>query len=409
MTVCSSGCGFQHPQDAIDSATSSAWDNVLITVQVADYPFDNLSVIGNPANHFNVDSANGAPAHLWIKGIIGSSGTDGTQFPTFHGTSSTGGSILRTSGTVQVTFDNIEFGGFNYWNSVLNGSKTTLRNVYIWNSLQGIISGDGLHHDLYIYNSHFARNGGGNGPEHNIYAGEGDSADVLVVQNSILEQVNVGHDIKTRASSTTLTCDQLLINQDNVYLGSELLDCSEGRVCTVRGVQFLNGGANPSWSNNQSYDALRFGADREFTTLTNNYIDLQNSLLISDNNGYFRFINLFQVMSPSPPYSATNNTFVFSNSGNMLFGNNPFVPNRDGVFNGTSSAIVWGNSDHDSSSSANVNLGTVGTTNFVYSDRASASLPSLGTYPKSYNDAAFSGITPATCTDTIGLVKVPAS
>jgi hypothetical protein len=409
MTVCPSGCGFQHPQDAIDSAASRAWDNVLITVQVADYPFDNLGVIGNPANHFNVDLNNGDPAHLWIKGIIGSSGTDGTQFPTFHGITSTAGSILRTSGGVQVTLDNIEFSGFDYWNSVLNGSKTTLRNVYIWNSPQGIISSDGPHHDLYVYNSHFARNGAGNGPEHNIYAGSGDNTDVLVVQNSILEQVNVGHDVKSRASSTTLICDRLLINQDNVYLGSELLDCSEGRVCTAHGVQFLNGGANPAWSNNQSFDALRFGADREFVTLTNNYIDLQNSLMISDNDGDFRFINLFKVMSPSPPYSAINNEFVFSSSAHMLHGNNPFVPNRDGIPDSVGSAIVWGNSNYDSSNSANVNLGTIGTTNIVYSDRAAASLPSLGTYPKSYNDAAFRGITPATCTDKIGLVKVPAS
>lgn len=413
MAVCpSSSCAFQHPQNAIDTATNNHWDNVLITIEAADYPFDNLGVVGHPDNHIYIQGWNGAPPHLWIKGIIGSSGTDGTVFPTIHGVSSTGGDPLGANGNPeQVTIDNLEFSNFDGWTAVMTNSSTTLRNVYIWGSSQGFISDDSLHHDLYIYNSHFARNGGHN---HGIYVGNGDTTDVFVLQNSVIEQNHSGHDVKSRASSTTLICDKLLMVQDTVYEGSEMLDCSEGRICKVRGVQFLSGAADRHWSDNQSFDALRFGADREFVTMPNNYIDMQDSVLIEDKDGYFRFLNLFKPMTPTPPYKILNNKFVFSSSAAMLSNNSPFVPNVTETVDSYTSAIVYGNGLYKDASgvaanAANVDLGTIGTTNFIYPDRATAGLSPRGSYPKSYNDPAFSGTTPASCTDPIGLVKVPPS
>jgi hypothetical protein len=307
----------------------------------------------------------------------------------------------------------MEFGPSNYWIGIPNTQQTTLRNVYIHDGSEGLINSDAPHHDLYIYNSHFARNGGGNGPEHNIYFGDGADNSVLVIKNSIFEQAETGHDIKTRAYQTTLECDKLLINQDFSFEGSELVDCSEGRICKIHNSLLINGGAGAnygasSWSDAQSFDHIRFGADRESTFMANNYIDLQGSTLISDGGRFHYFILLRKRLTPSPPYAAGNttpNTFVFLSPSQMDPGGG-YAPNlQDG---GTEqSAIVSGETPYGSLDT-DINLGTIGTTNFVYSSRASAGYPALGTYPKGYTDSAFPAM-PAACTDWVGRVKVPAS
>ena len=415
VSVCPVGCDYAHVGDAMNvvQSQSQAWDNVKITIDAADYPYTQGS--GNSI-YVNAWAAPNTPAHLWFKGIIGRSGTDGTVFPRFFDVSAasnpTGASLLGAAGPVSVWVDNIEFGPFDYWTASPNARQTTLRNVYIHDGRQGVINSDGPHHDLYVYNSHFARNGGGNGPEHNLYFGTGDSTDVLVVKNSIFEEVVVGHDIKTRASQTTLNCDKLLINQDWTFEGSELVDCSEGRICNIHNSLLVNGGAGAphgasSWSDDQSFDHIRYGADREFTALTNNSIDLQGSTLISDGGGYHYFLNLFQRMTPTPPYSAGNvtpNTFVFSSAAQQNPGS--YSANfQDPSY--ANSTIVAGESSH-AGLATDINLGTIGTTNFVYSDRSSAGYPALGTYPKGYTDSAFPAM-PAACTDWVGRVRVPAS
>jgi hypothetical protein len=415
VSVCPAGCNYAHVADAmaVVQSQSPAWDNVEITIDAGDYPYTQGS--GNSI-YVNAWNAPNTPAHLWFKGIIGRSGTDGTVFPRFFVVSNpTTAALLGTTGLVSVWVDNIEFGPSNYWTAIPNARQTTLRNVYIHDGAQGVINSDGPHHDLYVYNSHFARNGGGSGPEHNLYFGHGDDTDVLVIKNSIFEQPLIGHDIKTRASQTTLNCDKLLINQDWSFEGSELVDASEGRIVRIYDSLLVNGGAGApngasSWSDDQSFDHIRFGADRESPLLTNNYIDLQGSTLISDGGYFHDFLNLYKRMTTSPPYTAGNvrpNTFVFASATQQSHpGTGSYSPNvQDPDYN--HSTIVAGQTPYGSLAT-DINLGTVGTNYFVYSDRAAAGLPALGTYPKGYTDSTIPAM-PAACTDWVGRVKVPAS
>jgi hypothetical protein len=139
---------------------------------------------------------------------------------------------------------------------------------------------------------------------------------------------------------------------------------------------------------------------------------LQGSTLISDNDAsFFQFINLHRAITPSPPYPVGNispNTFVFASANQMnAFGHgfqyNGQLPNIDSEV----STIVTGLTDHGSDANS-LNLGTIGVQNFVYSTRAAAGLPPIGTYPKGYTDPAFSAM-PAACTDWVGRVKIPAN
>jgi hypothetical protein len=410
VTVCPTGCNFTGPQPAIDSVSSHnpAWDNVEITVAAADYPWSD----GGP-NHFVVkrsESPN-TPTHIWIKGIIGGSGTDGTVYPHFFGITNNSSRLFVNDGTETVWYDNLEFGPYNNWIGVPSASQTILRNVYVHDAPQGFITGTGSHNSVTVYNSEFARNGGNAGPEHNFYMGNGDDASTFFAQNSIFQQAYIGHDIKSRAWTTLLNCDKILLNQDIVFLGSEELDCSEGRICNVHNSVLVNGGANGAFNNDSSWDTIRFGADREEALLTNNYMDLQGSILVSDGGSFHKFLSLFRPMSPSPPYlvgGVTPNKFVFASFAQQFSTIGGYVQTvQENGSQNTSSNIVYGSAVFRNTNGLNTDLDP-GSTAQVYTDRASAGLPAVGTYPKGPYDASIPAM-PAACTEWVGRVKVPAS
>ena len=141
------------------------------------------------------------PAHLWIRGIS----PDGKTFPHLFGITQTAGEVFFTNkfgtGAASLTLDNLEIG---YWNGKAivptDGTTWTLRNVYVHDTLDGFESGNSTNLTVNIYNSVFARNGGGAGPDHNVYIGAGNLGSTVNVINSVFEQANLGHSFKTRAS-----------------------------------------------------------------------------------------------------------------------------------------------------------------------------------------------------------------
>ena len=293
ITVCPSGCNFAHPQDAIDSTINSGFDNVLITIQVAEYHFDRDNITGSSQNSLNISGYNNAmPPHLWIKGIIGNSGTHGTVSPVISGYNYIGtGPTMSLVGPTEVTVDNMGFWG-NARLTTIGIFKATFRNIYIHDCHMGLEGVDHITTNIYVYNSHFARCGGGNGPEHNIYIGEGNDVGVFVLKNSISEQAELGHDVKSRAMSTTLTCNKLLMNQDAVYTGSQLLNCPEGRICNVNGTLFAHGGPGSQ----RSLEVIRYGEDGSGAPPPNNILSLQNNVFVSDTSGLFNFIGLISIL-----------------------------------------------------------------------------------------------------------------
>lgn len=219
ITVCASGCNFTSLGDAIINANTKGWDYVQIKIAAGDYPFPDKNLVGGGAY----------PAHLWIKGVS----VDGHSFPHLYGLTNTAGSIFGTSiwfsGNPSLTIDNLDIGPWNGWAiKQIDATTLTLRNVYVRDSAEGLITGNTTDFTLNICNSVFARNGGGPGPAHDIYVGQGNHGNVVNVVNTVFEQSIGGHGFKERAKTLNAKCSMFIVNQDEVYMGSETIDFSEG-------------------------------------------------------------------------------------------------------------------------------------------------------------------------------------
>jgi hypothetical protein len=293
MTVCAAGCDFTSWGDALTSATANHWDFVQVKISAGEYPY--------PANSL-VDCHN-YPQHLWVKGIS----PDGRTFPHIFGVVDHAGQIFSTGcyfkpTTASLTLDNLEMGP---WNSRLSGlgdsTTVTLRNVYLRDSSQGIISGNSNDFVLNIYNSVVARHGSGNGPEHDVYIGEGAGSNIVNVVNSVFEQPIVGHAFKERAKIFNATCSMFLVNQDSVYTGSETIDMDSAQPTFTNILSANGGGSSGTWTINNSWDNTRYGVDNESAPYPVNLITITGSTFLADQAGSaHNFVTLGLSLSTTP-------------------------------------------------------------------------------------------------------------
>ena len=83
----------------------------------------------------------------------------------------------------------------------LDGNHLTLRDSYLHDNENGILtSNDGVS-NIVIENSEFASNGYGDGYSHNLYIGRVNS---LVFRNSYSHDAKIGHNLKSRANTNTI-------------------------------------------------------------------------------------------------------------------------------------------------------------------------------------------------------------
>ncbi len=108
-----------------------------------------------------------------------------------------------------VTLDHLAFSGVqvadqNGAGIRYQGGNLTVTNCYFHDNQDGILGTPGVAGTgtVTIRNSEFAHNGAGDGYSHNIYIGDVAS---LVIDNSYFHDAVVGHEIKSRAESTTIT------------------------------------------------------------------------------------------------------------------------------------------------------------------------------------------------------------
>ena len=373
-TVCASGCDYTNLGDATNAA--ALVDYVLIKVSSGEYPF--------PQNWLSSNY----PPHLWIRGV-------GPRMPHFWGRIDSSGTILGTHqatcpSKATFTMDNLELGPWTYWLVSSSDCITfTMRNSYIHNSPQGMITGNSQHLTLNIYNSVFARHGSGNGPAHDIYVGEGDHTNVVTVKNSVFEQPLVGYAFKERAQTLNANCSMFIVNQDRVYLGSETIDFSEGGQATLTNILSAVGGANVPWSANNTWDSMRYGYEAGTPpnlTFANNTPLITGSVFLDDDpTTDHDMFTMGLPVTPTPPVTWSGNRFVWLSAQAAKMG------------------PVW---------YSNTRYGHPGdivldSSNKTFLSRAAAALPEVGTYPKGWRN--FLPMMPAACTDPIGNVKIPAN
>ena len=83
----------------------------------------------------------------------------------------------------------------------LEGTHFTLRNSFIHDNENGVLSGVNTASDILIEGTEFGFNGFGTGYTHNVYIGNARS---LTFRNNYSHDANVGHNLKSRAQTNTI-------------------------------------------------------------------------------------------------------------------------------------------------------------------------------------------------------------
>lgn len=105
-----------------------------------------------------------------------------------------------------ITIDNVEMTGAkvsarNGAALRLEGTNFTLRNSFLHNNENGILSGVNTSSSIILENNEFGRNGYGDGYTHNVYIGK---AGKLTFRYNFSHDAHVGHNLKTRALYNTI-------------------------------------------------------------------------------------------------------------------------------------------------------------------------------------------------------------
>ena len=209
MTTLTVGSGQQYATIAAAVNASSAGDT--IAVQAGTYTNDWLSI----DHDLTLTAMNG-----WVKLV-----TNNAQPPD-------GKAYITESGNVTISgFDvsGVTVGDHNGAALRYQGGNLVLSNVYFHNNQEGLLGAADPAGTISINNSEFANNGDGSGSTHNIYVGDIAS---FTLTNSYIHDAIVGHEVKSRAASNTITGNRIF---DNSGSASYSIDLPNGGVANVTG------------------------------------------------------------------------------------------------------------------------------------------------------------------------------
>jgi hypothetical protein len=99
------------------------------------------------------------------------------------------------------------------------GGALTLSNDFFHSNQEGLLGAADSNGSIAIDHSEFAANGDGSGSTHNIYVGAIAS---FSITNSYVHDAVVGHEIKSRAASNTITNDRIFDNQGSASYSIDL-------------------------------------------------------------------------------------------------------------------------------------------------------------------------------------------
>jgi hypothetical protein len=122
------------------------------------------------------------------------------------GGKSAGGKAIWVVSGSNITIDNVEMVGAavadkNGAALRLEGTNFTLRNSFLHDNENGILSGVNTASTITIENNEFGHNGRGDGYTHNVYIGK---AGKLTFRYNFSHDAHVGHNLKTRALYNTI-------------------------------------------------------------------------------------------------------------------------------------------------------------------------------------------------------------
>src|SRR5262245_41234102 len=142
-----------------------------------------------------------------------------------------GKAILVTQS--DVTIQNLSFSGAavadgNGAGIRYEGGNLVIIDSYFHDNQDGLLAAADPNGTIRIVGSEFANNGTGDGQTHNLYVNNIAS---LVIDDSYFHDASVGHQIKSRAQSTTITNSRIY---DGNGTGSYSIDLPNGGVGVIR-------------------------------------------------------------------------------------------------------------------------------------------------------------------------------
>ena len=190
-----------------------------------------------------------------------------------------GKGIIDEGGTgVTVTLDGLAISGAvvsagNGAGVRYEGGTLVMNNDTVSGNQDGLLANPDPAGAITINNSTFTKNGAGDGYTHNIYAGAIAS---LTVENSTISNAVVGHDIKSRAASTTITGNTIT---DTNGTASYEVDLPNGGVATISN-NTIEKGVNAS-----NPIAISYG--EEGSIPANSSLTVSNNLLVNDYTAHY--------------------------------------------------------------------------------------------------------------------------
>ena len=247
MAILSVGVGQQY--STLASAVAAASSGDTIQVRAGTYTNDFTTIAKS----------------LTIEGVGGVAKFVATVAPT------NGKAIMVTQG--DVTIRNLEFTGAKVADA--NGAgvryesgNLRVENSYFHHNQNGILSNSDSDGTITVRNSEFAFNGAGDGQSHNIYVNR---IAALTIDDSYFHDVNVGHHIKSRASTTTVTDSRIL---DGSGTSSYNIDLPNGGKAVIERNVIQQSSTSPN------HTILSYGA--EGSVIAGSSVRLADNLIVDD-------------------------------------------------------------------------------------------------------------------------------
>jgi hypothetical protein len=173
------------------------------------------------------------------------------------------------------------------------GGTLTLKDDFFQGNQEGLLGADDAGGSISIDHSEFSSNGDGSGSTHNIYVGAIAS---FSLTNSYIHDAVVGHEIKSRAASNTITGNRIF---DNGGSASYSIDLPNGGNATISGNQIEQG------AHTQNPAIVAYGEEGQ-SNPSMSFIVSSNTIVNDDTAASARFL-----LDPTATQPAFSNNSVW--------------------------------------------------------------------------------------------------
>ena len=190
----------------------------------------------------------------------------------------------------------------------LDGAHLTLKNSFLHDNENGILTSNDYESDILIENTEFGHNGNGSGSSHNIYVGHVAS---LTVRYSYSHDADVGHNLKSRAKVNTISYSRFSSTPPGQAGSTASGEPSYEIDLPNAGTAYLIGNVIEQPSRNQNSNMVSFGVEGASNPGKNLY--LVNNTFINDDSSSGMFVLVGSDVAE--PVLARNN--IFAGTGNI--------------------------------------------------------------------------------------------